>query len=117
MPDIIHHYTDINTLALIHKNKMIRFNRLGWEWLLLDVPVLLATWVSLAAFYMRAERELFGAAWRRALGLIPAAMAAGIALTVSNLQAVIEALLGRRTPFVRTAKYGHAGRENRQPSP
>jgi hypothetical protein len=28
MPDIIHHYTDINTLALILKNKMIRFNRL-----------------------------------------------------------------------------------------
>jgi len=28
MRDVIHHYTDINTLALILKNKSIRFNRL-----------------------------------------------------------------------------------------
>ena len=88
---------------------MIRYEQLGWEWLLLDLPVLFATWVSLGVFYMRAERELFGPVWRRSLGLIPAAMAAGIALTVSNLQAVLEALLGRRTPFERTAKYGTAG--------
>ena len=88
---------------------VIRYEQLGWEWLLLDLPVLFATWVSLGVFYMRAERELFGPVWRRSLGLIPAAMAAGIALTVSNLQAVLEALLGRRTPFERTAKYGTAG--------
>ncbi len=96
---------------------VIRFNRLGWIWLLLDLPVFLATWVSLGFFYMRAERELFGAAWRRSLGLIPAAMAAGIALTVSNLQAVLEALLGRRTAFERTAKYGAAGRQARTGAP
>lgn len=29
MSDMIHHYTDINTLALILKNKTIRFNRLN----------------------------------------------------------------------------------------
>ena len=96
---------------------VIRYERLGWVWLLLDLPVFLATWVSLGVFYMRAERELFGAAWRRSLGLIPAAMAAGIALTVSNLQAILEALLGRRTAFERTAKYGATGRRTRTGPP
>jgi hypothetical protein len=95
----------------------IRYERLGWIWLLLDLPVFLATWVSLGVFYLRAERELFGAAWRRSLGLMPAAMAAGIALTISNLQAVLEALLGRRTAFERTAKYGAARRRGRTAAP
>ena len=96
---------------------VIRYERLDWVWLLVDLPVLMATWVSLGVFYMRAEQELFGAAWRRSLDLIPAAMGAGIALTVSNLQAVLEALLGRRTPFERTAKYGATGRPARSGAP
>jgi hypothetical protein len=91
----------------------IRYERLGWIWLLLDLPVFLTTWVSLGVFYLRAEQELFGAAWRRSLVLIPTAMAAGIALTISNLQAVLEALLGRRTAFERTAKYGVASHRAR----
>lgn len=91
----------------------IRYERLGWVWLLLDLPVFLATWVSLGVFYLRAEKELFGADWRRSVGLIPAAMAAGISLTVSNVQAVLEALLGRRTAFERTAKYGATGGRSR----
>ncbi len=92
----------------------IRFERLGWVWLLLEVPVFAATWASLGVFYMRAERELFGTAWRRSLGLIPAAMAIGIALTISNLKAVLEALLGKRTAFERTVKYGAADRPMRR---
>jgi hypothetical protein len=48
---------------------------------------------------------------------MPAAMAAGIALTISNLQAVLEALLGRRTAFERTAKYGAARRRGRTAAP
>ena len=96
---------------------VIRYERLGWIWLLLDLPVFAATWASLGVFYMRAEQELFGAAWRRSLELVPAAMALGIALTVSNLQAVLEALLGRRTAFERTAKYGATGRQPRTSAP
>jgi hypothetical protein len=96
---------------------VIRYERLGWVWLLLDLPVFAATWASLGVFYMRAEQELFGAAWRRSMELVPAAMALGIALTVSNLQAVLEALLGRRTAFERTAKYGATGRRPRTSAP
>ncbi len=91
--------------VLVVPAAIVRYMYLGWGWLLADIPVILATCVSLGVFYMRAERELFGRRWRRSLWLIPAAMAAGIALTVSNLQAVLEALVGYRTPFQRTAKY------------
>ena len=73
---------------------VIRYEQLGWEWLLLDLPVLFATWVSLGVFYMRAERELFGPVWRRSLGLIPAAMAAGMAWRIRR---GLE--LGRVCPF------------------
>lgn len=92
----------------------IRFERLGWVWLLLELPVFAATWLSLGVFYMRAEQVLFGSKWTRSLGLIPAAMAVGIALTISNLKAVMEALVGKRTAFERTVKYGAADRRARR---
>lgn len=96
--------------VLVVPTVVIRYERLGWLWLLLEVPVFACTWASLGAFYMRAEQVLFGAAWRRSAVLIPTAMALGIALTISNLQAVLEALLGKQTAFERTVKYGRAGR-------
>lgn len=99
--------------VLVVPTAIIRYRYMGLEWLLLDIPVLLGTCVSLGRFYMRAERELFGAGWRRSLWLIPAAMAAGIALTVSNFRAVIEAIIGHRTPFLRTAKYSGTGAASR----
>lgn len=99
--------------VLVVPTAIIRYRYLGLEWLLLDIPVLLGTCVSLGRFYMRAERELFGAGWRRSLVLIPGAMAAGIALTISNLRAVLEAIVGHRTPFVRTAKLSRAAAGSR----
>lgn len=44
--------------------------------------------------------------WPRRLGAIPAFMAGTIGLSISNTRAVLEALLGKRTPFVRTPKFG-----------
>jgi hypothetical protein len=40
-------------------------------------------------------------------------MAAGVALTVSNTRAVLEALFGVQTAFVRTAKYAIGGEKAR----
>lgn len=95
--------------VLVVPTAIIRYRYLGLEWLLLDIPVLLATCVSLGRFYVRAERELFGDGRKRVLPLVPGAMAAGIALTVSSLRAVVEAIVGYRTPFLRTAKLSQAG--------
>jgi len=45
---------------------------------------------------------------------LPALMAAGVALTIVNSRAVIEALIGYKTEFVRTAKYAIAGQQHVQ---
>ena len=46
--------------------------------------------------------------------MIPALMAAGIALTISNTRAVLEALLGVQTSFARTPKYAIVQKQKAQ---
>jgi hypothetical protein len=43
--------------------------------------------------------------WKRSIALMPALMAAGIALTLINTKAVIEAVFGVKSAFARTPKY------------
>jgi hypothetical protein len=54
---------------------------------------------------MVAHRALFPNNWKRGFLFLPALMSAGVALTIINTRAVIEALIGYKTEFVRTAKY------------
>jgi len=101
--------------ALLVPATVIRFN--GPEpWLiLLDAPVFLATFGSMASFYLLSRRQLTGrVTWGDAL-LFPATLAAGIGLTISNTQAVLEALLRIQTPFQRTAKRIYQVDANRLP--
>src|SRR5690606_4150891 len=44
--------------------------------------------------------------WVDRLSIIPAFMVGTIGLSLNSSRAVIEGLLGRRTPFLRTPKYG-----------
>ncbi|MBM4393614.1 MAG: glycosyltransferase [Deltaproteobacteria bacterium] len=78
--------------------------------LLLDLPAFLLATVSHAAFF--AAAPLAGdvttpsrAGWRR-LADLPAAVLLGVGMSVSQSRAVGEALLGRRSAFVRTPKQG-----------
>src|SRR5581483_2209740 len=64
-----------------------------------------AAFWSISAFYIVAERELYPKNWKRSVFLLPVLMALGVALTVINTRAVMEALFGIRTSFVRTPKY------------
>ena len=52
-----------------------------------------------------AQRELYPRNWKRSIVLLPALMAAGVALTMINTKAVIEALFGIKSAFARTPKY------------
>ncbi len=80
---------------------------MGWfEMLLIDFPLIIASFFSIAAFYVVAHRALFPNTWKRSLFFLPALMAAGVALTIINSRAVFEALIGYKTEFARTAKYG-----------
>jgi len=79
---------------------------MGWfQMLTIDLPLIIAAFWSITAFYLMAQRELHPRNWKRAIVLMPALMAAGIALTLINTKAVIEALLGIKSSFARTPKY------------
>jgi cellulose synthase/poly-beta-1,6-N-acetylglucosamine synthase-like glycosyltransferase len=91
--------------ALMLPTMIVRFY-MGWmQMLFLDLPLIIASFWSITAFYMYAHREVYPKSWTRGIWFIPALMAAGIALTISNTRAVLEALAGIQTAFARTPKY------------
>jgi cellulose synthase/poly-beta-1,6-N-acetylglucosamine synthase-like glycosyltransferase len=95
--------------ALMLPVMIVRFY-MGWlEMLLIDLPLIIASFWSISAFYVIAQRELFPKAWKRSFLFLPALMAAGVALTIINTRAVIEALIGYKTGFARTPKYAIGG--------
>ena len=78
----------------------------GWfQMLLIDFPLFTASTFSIAVFYVMSERVLFPKTWWKTLYYLPFLMALGIGLTVTNTKAVVEALLGIKSAFVRTPKY------------
>lgn len=88
------------------------------EVLTIDLPLLFGTTLSIASFYLASEREIERmnnprgrgriqwSVWKR----LPLVMSLGIGLCVNQTRAVMEALLGRETEFVRTPKHGIRGR-------
>lgn len=88
---------------------IVRFY-IGWgQMLLIDLPLVIASFWSISAFYVIAQRELYPNSWKRAFLFLPALMSAGVALTIINTKAVLEACLGIQTSFVRTPKMAIAG--------
>lgn len=83
---------------------VIRYNLDMQGMLLIDLPLFMAATASIGTFYMTCERELH-ADWVKRFRYVPVLMAVGIGLAVNNTRAVLEAIVGRRTPFVRTPKY------------
>ncbi|MDX2269236.1 MAG: glycosyltransferase [Bryobacter sp.] len=91
--------------ALMLPVMIVRFYMGPLEMMILDLPLIFANFISLAAFYLVAQRELDPKGWKRTIWFVPALMSAGVALTLSNAKAVLEALFGVQTAFARTAKY------------
>ena len=79
----------------------------GWlRMLLIDVPIFLTASVSVAAFYVCAQRELHPRTWMRQMLLLPCLLALGIGLSLNNARAVLEAIFNHKSDFTRTPKYG-----------
>jgi hypothetical protein len=95
--------------ALMLPVMIVRFYMGPWQMLMLDVPLMAASFWSISAFYIVSQRELFPKTWKRSFFFLPALMAAGVALTLINAKAVFEALFGYQTAFARTPKMGAAG--------
>jgi cellulose synthase/poly-beta-1,6-N-acetylglucosamine synthase-like glycosyltransferase len=95
--------------ALMLPVMIVRFY-MGWfQMLTIDLPLIIASFWSISLFYVVAHRELFPKDWKRAILFLPALMAAGVALTIINSRAVLEALVGYQTSFARTPKYAIGG--------
>ena len=70
-----------------------------------DLSVFTLATMSAGVFYLAAQMELFRE-WRVVVKYMPVLMALGVGLCVSNTKAVLEALAGKKSAFVRTPKYG-----------
>lgn len=84
---------------------VVRFYQGWFQMLLIDFPLFAASTFSIAVFYLVSQRILFPKKWMRTFFYLPFLMALGIGLTVTNTKAVMEALVGIKSPFVRTPKY------------
>lgn len=96
---------------------IVRFYMGVFQMVLLDFPLIVASFWSISAFYLYAQRELFPKSWLKSIAFLPMLMAAGVALTISNAKGVIEALLGVQTSFARTAKYAIGTQQKQQRRP
>ncbi len=96
--------------ALMLPVMIVRFYMDLWQMVFLDLPFIAASFWSISAFYLIAQRELYPKHWKRSLLLIPMLMAVGVGLTISNTRAVFEALAGVKSGFKRTPKYAIEGR-------
>jgi cellulose synthase/poly-beta-1,6-N-acetylglucosamine synthase-like glycosyltransferase len=91
--------------ALLMPVMIVRFY-MGWfQMLVIDLPLIVATFWSISAFYLVAQRELSPRSWKRTIWFLPALIAVGVALTLINAKAVLEALFGIQSAFARTPKY------------
>ncbi len=77
-----------------------------WDSTAATVPVFILTTVSIAAFYLTAQLHLQPRSWARGLLRLPLLLGLGIGMSLNNAKAVLEALLGMQSPFVRTPKTG-----------
>ena len=79
----------------------------GWlRMFLLDIPIFLSASVSVAVFYICAQRELHPRTWVKEILLLPALIALGVGLSINNARAVLEAVFNHPSEFTRTPKYG-----------
>jgi cellulose synthase/poly-beta-1,6-N-acetylglucosamine synthase-like glycosyltransferase len=92
---------------------IVRFYQGWFQVLLIDLPLFLASTCSISSFYLAAQRAFYPKAWKRTFFYLPVVMAVGIGLSVKNAVAVIEAIFGVKSEFVRTPKYKvEAGAKN-----
>ena len=89
---------------------IVRFYQGWFQMLYLDLPLFFASTNSVSFFYLTGQRALYPRGWWSRIKYIPFLMSIGIGLAITNSKVVIEALLGIKSPFVRTPKFRVEGR-------
>ena len=75
------------------------------QMLLIDLPLFMASTMSVSSFYLVSQKELYPRTWYKTFLYLPFLMSLGVGLTITNTKAVMEALFGIKTAFARTPKY------------
>jgi len=78
----------------------------SFQTIFIDIPIFLATTVSIVTFYAVAQRHLNPGRWARDLLLMPMLLALAIGMSLNNARGVLEAIFKRPSGFLRTPKYG-----------
>ncbi len=87
-----------------------------WFFLGIPLPLLFFTLFCLATFgpsnmYIFSQRILYSD-WKKSIKYLPFLMFLGTGISVNNTKAILQALLGIKTGFVRTPKYGIESKED-----
>jgi len=90
---------------------IVRFYQGWFQMLVIDLPLFLASTCSISSFYLVSQREIRPKTWWRTFLYMPFVMATGIGISVRNAQAVIEAIIGKKSEFARTPKFKIEGRQ------
>jgi cellulose synthase/poly-beta-1,6-N-acetylglucosamine synthase-like glycosyltransferase len=90
---------------------IVRFYQGYFQMVFIDLPLFLASTCSISSFYLVSQRELRPKTWPRTFLYMPFVMATGIGISVRNAQAVIEAIIGKKSEFARTPKFNIAGKQ------
>ena len=75
------------------------------QMMLIDLPLFMASTMSVSSFYLVSQKELHPKTWWKTFLYLPFLMALGVGLTITNTKAVLEALFGVKSAFARTPKY------------
>jgi cellulose synthase/poly-beta-1,6-N-acetylglucosamine synthase-like glycosyltransferase len=90
---------------------IVRFYQGWFQMLVIDLPLFLASTLSISSFYLVSQRELRPKTWWRTFLYMPFVMATGIGISVRNAQAVMEAIAGKKSEFARTPKFNIEGKQ------
>ncbi|OGG46020.1 MAG: glycosyl transferase family 2 [Candidatus Handelsmanbacteria bacterium RIFCSPLOWO2_12_FULL_64_10] len=78
---------------------------MGWyKVLLVDIPLFSMATFAVSSFYVCSQREI-NPAWRSQIKYLPCLMSIGLGISLNNARAVLEALWGHPSGFLRTPKY------------
>ena len=92
--------------VLMFPSMYVRYN-MGWSgMLLIDIPLFFAATFSVVNFYAFCQMQAYPQDWKSRLKYLPLLMAVGIGLSINNTRAVLEAIFGKQSEFVRTPKHG-----------
>lgn len=78
----------------------------GYRGLLLDLPVFVLTTMSIGAFYLSSQIAAYPKTGWKNIVYLPVLLGLGLGMSISNGKAVLEAIFGQESAFIRTPKYG-----------